>query len=116
MKRWREDDKCCPDALGEGGRNVGPLSQPYVALLTAPPIRFRWVFCQLDTLQQCLPSSVRQMLDELPESLDETYERIVMNIKEANRAHADRMLQCLVLVAIRPLSVAELAELLAFEF
>ncbi|KAH9175541.1 hypothetical protein EDB89DRAFT_2240973 [Lactarius sanguifluus] len=67
------------------------------------------------TLRQCLPSSVRQTLDGLPESLDETYERIVMDIKKANSAHAYRMLQCLT-VAIRPLSVAELAELLAFDF
>ena len=78
-------------------------------------IRFRWVFCQLDTLRQCLPSSLRHTLEELPESLDETYERIVMDIKKANSAQAYRMLQCLA-VAIRPLSVAELAELLAFEF
>jgi hypothetical protein len=78
-------------------------------------IRFRWVYCQLDKLRQCLPSSVRQTLEELPESLDETYERIVMDIKRTNKAQAYRMLQCLA-VAIRPLSVAELAELLAFEF
>ena len=37
------------------------------------------------------------------------------NIKRANQAHAYRMLQCLA-VAIRPLRVAELAELLAFDF
>ena len=79
------------------------------------PYRFRWVFCQLDALRQCLPSSLRRTLAELPESLDETYERIVMDIKKGNRADAYRMLQCLA-VAIRPLSVAELAELLAFDF
>ena len=37
------------------------------------------------------------------------------NINRANQAHAYRMLQCLT-VAIRPLTVAELAELLAFDF
>ncbi len=73
------------------------------------------MFCQLDTLRQCLPQSVRRTLNELPESLDETYERVVMEIKKANQVHAYRMLQCLT-VAIRPLSVAELAELLAFDF
>ena len=36
-------------------------------------------------------------------------------IKRANQAHAYRMLQCLA-VAVRPFSVAELAELLAFDF
>jgi ankyrin repeat protein len=73
------------------------------------------VFCQLDALRQCLPSSLRRTLTELPESLDETYERIVNDIKKGNRADAYRMLQCLA-VAIRPLSVSELAELLAFDF
>jgi ankyrin repeat protein len=73
------------------------------------------VFCQLDALRHCLPSSLRRTLAELPESLDETYERIVKDIKKGNRADAYRMLQCLA-VAIRPLSVAELAELLAFDF
>jgi hypothetical protein len=77
--------------------------------------RFRWVFCQLETLRQCLPQSVKHTLNELPESLDETYERLMMVIKRANQVHAYRMLQCLT-VAVRPLSVAELAELLAFDF
>ena len=77
--------------------------------------RFRWVFCQLETLQQCLPQSLRRTLNELPESLDGTYERVMMEIQRANQSHAYRMLQCLT-VANRPLSVAELAELLAFDF
>src|SRR6266404_9518086 len=79
------------------------------------PTRFRWVFCQLETLRQCLPQCVRRTLNELPETLDETYERVMMEIKRTNQAHAYRMLQCLT-VAARPLSVAELAELLAFDF
>ena len=86
----------------------------YACSLT-PSYRFRWVFCQLDALRQCLPSSLKRTLAELPESLDETYERIVKDIKKGNRADAYRMLQCLA-VAVRPLSVAELAELLAFDF
>ena len=52
---------------------------------------------------------------ELPESLEKTYERIVKDIKKVNHADSYRMLQCLA-VAIRPLSVAELAEVLAFDF
>ena len=66
-------------------------------------------------LRQCLPSSVRRTLNELPESLDETHERILKEIKKPNRAHAQRVLQCLV-VAIRPLRVEELAEVLAVDF
>jgi hypothetical protein len=51
----------------------------------------------------------------LPESLDETYERILKDIRKPNQGHAHRLLQCLV-VAVRPLRVEELAEVLAFEF
>ena len=54
-------------------------------------------------------------MEELPESLDETYERILREIRKPNQGHAYRLLQCLV-VAIRPLRVEELAEVLAFDF
>ena len=77
--------------------------------------RFRWIFCQLEVLRQCLPPSVRRTLDELPESLDETYERILKEIKKPNKRLAQRVLQCLV-VAVRPLRVEELAEVLAVDF
>jgi ankyrin repeat protein len=78
-------------------------------------IRFRWVHCQLESLRHCLPPSVRHILGELPKTLDETYERILRDINEANREHAHRLLQCLT-VAIRPLRVKELAEVLAVDF
>ena len=77
--------------------------------------RFRWAYCQLEVLRQCLPPSVRRILDELPETLDETYERVLKNIKKVNREHAIRLLHCLT-VAIRPLRVEELAEVLAVDF
>ena len=73
------------------------------------------MFCQLEALRQCLPPSVRRTLDELPESLDETYERVLREIRKPNRDHARRVLQCLV-VAVRPLEVKELAEVLAVDF
>ena len=69
----------------------------------------------MEVLRDCLPSSVRRTLSELPESLDETYERILKEIKKPNRDLARRVLQCLV-VATRPLRVAELAEVLAVDF
>ena len=77
--------------------------------------RFRWIFCQLEILRHCLPSSVQRTLDELPECLDGTYERILREIKKPNRDHTLRLLQCLV-VAARPLHVDELAEVLAVDF
>ncbi len=77
--------------------------------------RFRWVFCQLEALRQCLAPRVLHMLKELPETLDETYERMLRNINKANWDHAHRLLQCLT-IAVRPLHVAELAEVLAVDF
>jgi ankyrin repeat protein len=77
--------------------------------------RFRWVFCQLEALRHCLAPRVRHMLEELPDTLDETYERMLREINKANWDHAHRLLQCLT-VAVRPLRVAELAEVLAIDF
>ena len=54
-------------------------------------------------------------MEELPDSLDETYERMLREIRKPNQGHARRMLQCLV-AAVRPLRVTELAEVLAIDF
>ena len=47
--------------------------------------------------------------------MDETYERVLRDIHEDNREHARRLLHCLA-VAVRPLHVEELAEILTFDF
>ena len=73
------------------------------------------MFCQLEILRHCFPPSVRLILEELPESLDETYERILREIRKPNQGYAHRLMQCLV-AAVRPLRVDELAEVLAFDF
>ena len=115
MRRWREDDKeLVIKTLSEkaGGMYVRPTPSCHL-LITSH--RFRWVFCQLEILSQSFPSSIRLILKELPESLDETYERILKEIRKANQGHAYRLLQCLV-VAVRPLHVEELAEVLAIDF
>ncbi|KAI9438093.1 hypothetical protein H4582DRAFT_1852831 [Lactarius indigo] len=99
MRRWRADDKkLVIETLTERSDGM-----------------FRWVFCQLDALRHCFPQNLRQFLNELPESLDETYERILKSINKAQKDNAHRLLQCLA-VAVRPLRVEELAELLAFDF
>ena len=54
------------------------------------------------------------MLEELPKSLDETYQRILKEINNANHKQAHQLLQCLA-VAQRPLRVEELAEVLALD-
>ncbi|KAI9430592.1 hypothetical protein H4582DRAFT_2086545 [Lactarius indigo] len=60
MRRWRAEER---DLVVE-------------RLSTKADGMFRWVFCQLEILRHCFPSSVLNILDELPKSLDETYERI----------------------------------------
>jgi len=51
-------------------------------------------------------------LDELPVTLDETYERALKGIDKEKRDYANRLFHCLV-VSIRPLRAEELAELFA---
>ena len=53
-------------------------------------------------------------MDELPETLDETYERTLCNIDKEKQDYAHRLFQCLV-ISIRPLHVKELAEILAIQ-
>ena len=77
--------------------------------------RFRWVFCQLEYLRRCIPGRIRLALNELPETLDKTYERSLEEIDEQNWKFAHRLFQC-VAAASRPLLVNELAEFLAFDF
>jgi ankyrin repeat protein len=76
--------------------------------------RFRWAFCQLDRLRRCLSPRIRRALDELPETLDETYERTLLDIDDENWEYAHRLFQCIV-VARRPLHVEELAGFLTFK-
>ncbi|KAI9434703.1 hypothetical protein H4582DRAFT_1881751, partial [Lactarius indigo] len=91
MRRWRAEER---DMVVE-------------RLSTKADGMFRWVFCQLEILRHCFPSSVLNILEQLPKSLDETYERILREISRANIDHAYRLLQCLT-VAVRPLRVEEL--------
>ncbi|KAH8982527.1 ankyrin repeat-containing domain protein [Lactarius akahatsu] len=97
QKRWRDDDKeLVIEMLSEKADGM-----------------FRWVYCQLEMLRLCLRSRVRQFINELPDSLDETYERVLKEIHKTNQDYAQRLLQCLT-VAIRPLRVDELAAVLTF--
>ena len=73
------------------------------------------MFCQLDRLRRCLPQRIRKALGELPDTLDETYERTLLDIDEEKRAFAHRLFQCIT-VAYRPLRVEELSEFLTFDF
>jgi len=73
------------------------------------------VSCQLQYLRHCLRQRIRRALDELPDTLDETYNRTLEEIGKQNWEYAHRLFQC-VAAASRPLRVEELAEFLAFDF
>ncbi|KAH0550901.1 hypothetical protein GP486_007735, partial [Trichoglossum hirsutum] len=71
---------------------------------------FRWVVCQLEVLRKCLRlPALRKKLKELPETLDETYNRILLSIPEDYRREAYAILQWLA-YSMRPMSLAEVAE------
>ena len=75
--------------------------------------RFRWVACQLDVLRDCLkPKLVRKKLKELPKSLNETYDRILLNVPRPHWDDAHRALQWLIF-SQRPMTLRELAEAVA---
>ena len=71
--------------------------------------------CQLDYLAPCNPVRLEHALKELPATLDETYERALGKIEDANWEDVRRLLYCIA-VASRPLRVSELADILAFDF
>src|SRR5258708_1972816 len=77
--------------------------------------RFRWAVCQLDALRRCFQASIRRVVNELPMTLDETYERILLGIDREKCEHAFRFFQCLAF-SRRPLLANELAEVFAIEF
>src|SRR6266403_319731 len=113
-RKWRKEDKeLVIKKLSERANGMWVFAGAFRFLLT-PSYRFRWAFCQLDRLRRCLSPRIRRALDELPETLDETYERALLDIDEDNWAYAHRLFQC-ILVACRPLRVEELAEFLAFK-
>lgn len=61
--------------------------------------RFRWAFCQVEELKKIKdlrPKDIRAVLQALPQTLDETYLRILMGIDERSRRRAHTAMQWLV--------------------
>ncbi|KAJ7900422.1 hypothetical protein B0H13DRAFT_2517933, partial [Mycena leptocephala] len=76
---------------------------------------FRWVTCQLEDLRKCLLRDLQFTLNNLPTTLDATYERILSRIHTTNIPHARRLFNWLAF-SFRPLYVEELAQVLAIDF
>ncbi|KAI9566724.1 ankyrin repeat-containing domain protein [Boletus coccyginus] len=73
---------------------------------------FRWVQCQIDTLDKCTSvSEIRGVLESLPEGLEETYRRILIAI---DKCPPDaRLVRCALVwlvAALRPMRLRELLE------
>jgi hypothetical protein len=77
--------------------------------------RFRWVQCQLDTLRDCRKrSGVLKALKDLPETLDETYARILRKISKRDQQDA-AVVFALLAFSPRPISLGEAAEAVAID-
>ncbi|WYZ41181.1 hypothetical protein EsH8_V_000076 [Colletotrichum jinshuiense] len=76
---------------------------------------FRWAACQLDSLARC-PSTkaIKMALDDLPQDLSETYDRMLESIPKDLGSSAMRLLQFLV-YSDRPLTVPQAVEIIATE-
>ncbi|KAF2493876.1 HET-domain-containing protein [Lophium mytilinum] len=76
---------------------------------------YRWIQCQLDVLQEIRTQrALETALETLPEGLNETYDRILENIKEGDYEHILRLFKWLV-GSERPLRLEELAESIAID-
>ncbi|KAH6855577.1 hypothetical protein B0I37DRAFT_282095, partial [Chaetomium sp. MPI-CAGE-AT-0009] len=77
---------------------------------------FRWVECQFKALASCPRSEhlLEQLLQSLPETLDETYRRMLLNIPSASVPYACQILT-LLCCSKRPLAVSELVDAVAVE-
>ena len=79
-------------------------------------MRFRWVALQLVELEKCLSRyEIDKQLAELPEGLDETYNRILKSIDKKYHADTRMFLQWLAFCK-RPMTVEEVAETITVDF
>lgn len=78
--------------------------------------RFRWAVCQLDLIKNCRQAgAVRKTLQNLPRTLDDTYDRILSSIPDETWQIARSALMLLT-YSIRPLTLQELAEAMVVDF
>lgn len=82
-------------------------------LLRRYNVRFRWVSCELDVLENCLDySDLLAALVSLPETLDKIYARILESIPKNYKDKATRLLQFLTF-SEQPLRIDEAVDAVA---
>ncbi|KAK2756076.1 hypothetical protein FQN54_005483 [Arachnomyces sp. PD_36] len=85
-------------------------------LLAGEDGMFQWVVCQLDMFRRCVSvTAIRNAMEVLPKSLDETYERILLGIDEIYHTEVMKTLKALT-VSVRLLTLEEMVEILAVNF
>ena len=78
--------------------------------------RFRWVALQLIELKKCrTQKAMREQLKNLPEGLDETYDRILLGIDKKDCGYTKTFLLWLCF-AVRPMTLKELAATVTIDF
>ena len=78
-------------------------------MITQGNFRFRWVALQLNELKKCRSKTdLKKQLADLPQGLDETYDRILLAIEKKDHGYSKLFLQWLSF-AVRPLTLRELA-------
>ncbi|KAK6523910.1 hypothetical protein TWF281_001875 [Arthrobotrys megalospora] len=71
---------------------------------------FRWVACQLGVIRKCKQTgAIRRLLNSLPGTLEETYDRILLSIPDETWEIARSALMLLT-YSLRPLTLQELAD------
>ncbi|RMZ92142.1 hypothetical protein DV736_g628, partial [Chaetothyriales sp. CBS 134916] len=100
LLEWKADHDCIRQVLSERAQGV-----------------FRWVECQLQSLKDCPQSEyyLDECLQSLPQTLDETYERILCSINKVYIEDTRRILT-LLCFSSRPLTVQELGDGVAVDF
>jgi hypothetical protein len=91
LRRWPDGLKAeILEALVHGSKGMCVIIIPYyIFIMLKRTNRFRWAVCQIDILQRKRgEQDIRTALKELPETLDETYDRILLEIPREDWAVA----------------------------
>ncbi|RII13199.1 hypothetical protein CUC08_Gglean004499 [Alternaria sp. MG1] len=102
-------------ALAKWNKDADIRQEIETALMSRAGGMFRWAACQLDMLAKSRNlAALRKSLASLPQTLDQTYDRILTAIREEDRVYAIRILQWLTF-SERPLTIEEVAEVAAID-
>jgi hypothetical protein len=117
MKNWLEKVKeSVINTLAEkGGRIYVIIALMLTILVSCNYFRFRWAYCQIETLCQCPLQYISHTLNELLKTLDKMYKQILQSILEKMQTDAHQIFQW-IMVSSWPLVVEEVAEVFVINF